>query len=221
MKTWFENFFTAPGKDLIGAGTATSERAMNHYRFQHQAKMKEAVEATFPKLLQHVGQEWENIWKSFWEQNTISPRNLDWFPEVFLNYFVTTSNPSWMKELARFEHRLDIHPWQHCSLALKTDFVLSEDAKVILGKFELVSFSAPVSEIYDEETTSFDQAEIVLIWEKESGTHFRKMEDWEIEILMKLPEGVSVALESAPDDELKVGEFFQWLGSSALIQHVN
>ncbi len=221
MKTWFENFFSTPGKDLIGAGTASSERAMNHYHFQHQAKMKEAVEATFPKLVGHMGEDWEKAWKIFFTQNTISPRNLDWFPEVFLNHFTTTSFPVWMKELARFEHRLDIHPWHHPALSLKTDFVLSEDAKVILGKFEVISFLAPVSEIYDEETTSFETKENVLVWEKESGTHFRKMEDWEIDILMKLSEGVSSALEAAPEDEVKVGEFFQWLGSSALIQNVN
>ncbi len=87
--------------------------------------MKEAVEDTFPKLLEKVGEDWENIWIAFWDQNKISPRSLDWFSEVFLNYFMTTSHPLWMKELARFEYRLDSHPWTHPALPLKTDFVLS------------------------------------------------------------------------------------------------
>lgn len=183
--------------------------------------MKEAIEITFPKLLTHLKIDWENVWDLFWKQNKISPRNLDWFPEIFLNYFTTCdAYPLWMKELARFEQRLDSHSWNHPALTLKTDLMLSDEAKVILGKFELITFSAPVSEIYDEENTNPELKENVLLWEKESGTHFRQMMDWEIEILMKLPEGVSVALESAPDDSEKVGEFFQWLGSSSLIQNV-
>ncbi len=224
MKNWFSDFEVClnggnVSSDLIGAGSADSHRAMSHYRYQHQAKMKEAVEMTFPVLLKKLGSDWENEWRNFWNQNEISPRNLDWFPEVFFNYFLTTSAPLWQKELARFEHRLDIHPWTHKTLCLKAHLVLTEGSKVILGNYEILEFSAPVTEIYSaEETSDKDHPQTVLLWQKESGVYFRKMKAWEVEVFTSLDQGIDRALENALADETAVGEFFQWLGSSGLIQ---
>jgi hypothetical protein len=213
MKDWFSRI-TA---DLIGAGTATPEEAMAHYRYQHETKLKEAVEVTFPVLLKKLGPEWNGLWKAFREENKISPRNLDHFPEVFLNYFFTTSASTELKELARFEHRLDTHPWTHQTLPLKTDFTFAENSRIVLGSHEVISFSAPVTRMYDEKEPGTD-SETVLLWQKESGTFYRTLSAWELDVFLALPEGVEQALELAPEDPAVVSDFFQWLGSSCLIQ---
>jgi hypothetical protein len=224
MKNWFSQFEEclngekAPA-DLIGAGTADSDRAMAHYRYQHISKMKEAVEVTFPVLLRYLGNDWQETWESFWKQNEVSLRNLDWFPEVFMNYFLTTNAPIWQKELTRFEHHMDIHPWTNKVLTLNTSFVLDESSKVILGNYEILSFKAPVTELYNEdEISDKDESQMVLLWQKEDGIYFRVMKEWEQKVLTTLDQGVENALEHAPEDPEAVGEFFKWLGSSCLIQ---
>lgn len=226
MKDWFSAFEKcldgeAAPSDLIGAGTATSERAMSHYRFQHEAKYREAVEDTFPVLIRYLGDEWENTWRKFRSDNEESPRSLDWVSGVFASYFAKSSAPLWQKELARFEHLMEVHPWTHRALRLKEGLTLSENCRVILGKYELVSFESPVTEIYgEEEVTDKEAKENVLLWLKDESVYFRPMQDWELQVLTKMPEGVEAALEFAPDDEELVGEFFQWLGSSHLIQDI-
>lgn len=226
MKNWFNSFEEClrggnATSDLIGAGTADAERAMRHYRFQHEMKLKEAVEETFPVLLKNIGNEWDGIWSTFHAQNEISPRSLDWFPEVFLNYFLKSSHPLWMKELARFEHAMDVHPWSHPALSLKSDLALSEDSCVHLGKYEVLKFMAPVISLYEEEEAELSDELTLILWQKEDGTYYRAMKDWEVSVLSKLHLGVEAALEEAPEDPEEVGEFFQWLGSSCLMQRLS
>lgn len=227
MKNWFSSFEeclrgSAAPSDLVGAGTADAERAMRHYRFQHEAKMKEAVEETFPMLLKNLGDQWENIWNEFHAQNEISPRSLDWFPEVFLHFFLKSAHPEWMRELARFEHVLDVHSWNHPALTLRTDLVPSGESCVHTGKYEVLSFKAPVSDLYEEEeVTDFNRLQTLIIWQKEDGTFYRAMEEWELSVLSKLHLGMEAALEDAPEDPEKIGKFFQWLGSSCLIQRLS
>ena len=224
MKNWFQSFEeclngSVSTSDLIGAGTANAERAMGHYRFQHESKLKDAVADTFPTLLKFLGEKWEKIWHEFHAQNKISARSLDWFPEVFLNDYLKSSQPLWMKELARFEHILDVHPWTHPALNLRTDLVPSEDSCVQLGKYEVVHFQAPVVQLYEAEVINDYHRELrLVIWQKEDGTYYRVMEEWELTVLSKLHQGVETAHEEAPEDAEKVGAFFQWLGSSCLIQ---
>ncbi len=224
MKSWFSQFEEClkggtASSDLIGAGTADSNRAMAHYRYQHQAKMKEAVEMTFSVLIKYLGDSWDNTWAAFWNQNEISPRSLDWFPEIFMNYFQTTTAPQWQKELARFEHHMDIHPWSNKVLPLNTSLTLQEDSKVVLGNHEMINFKAPVTDLYEENLTpDQDQHQIVLLWQKENAVYFRGMKEWEVKVFTSLPDGVDTALEHAPEDAEAVGEFFKWLGSSHLIQ---
>lgn len=223
MKEWFDQFEAClrgspASSDLIGAGTADADRAMGHYRYQYQAKQKEAVELTFPRLRKYLGEEWEMTWKTFHGQNDISPRSLDWYPEVFLNYFLSTTAPLWMKELARFEHRLDIHPWSHRTLSLKAELVPDEESKIIPGNHEIISFAAPVVDLFYERRAPVDSPQTVLLWQKESGVYFRLMQSWELDVFQALPLGVERALQYAPEDPEAVGEFFRWLGSSCLIQ---
>jgi hypothetical protein len=224
MKEWFDKFEETlcgqrPSADLIGAGTSSAERAMAHYRYQHSAKLREAVEDTFPVLLQRLGEEWNGVWKTFIAQNEISPRSLDWFAEVFLNYFVNTDAPLWQKELARFEHRLDIHPWSNRALRPRPELLPTEESCVHLGNHEIVRFKVNVAAIYHGGEVS-GGSESVLLWQKEDGVYFRAMKEWELNVLTKLSLGVGVALEEAPEDPEAVGEFFQWLGSSCLIQKI-
>lgn len=227
MKNWFSIFeesldgSTAPS-DLIGAGTADAGRAIAHYRYQHETKLKEAVEDTFPTLLKFLGDTWNDIWNSFQAQNEVSVRSLDWFPEVFLNYYMKTTQPLWLKELARFEHVLDVHQWNHPALKLKKELVLSEDSCIHLGKYEVITFAAPVVQLYeDEEIIDHKKSVKLVIWQKEDGTYYRSLEEWEFIALSKLHMGVETALEDAPEDAEKVGAFFQWLGSSCLIQRLS
>jgi hypothetical protein len=224
MKEWFETFEETlrgekPSADLIGACSAGAEKAMAHYRYQHNAKLREAVEDTFPVLIQRLGNEWEEVWKSFAAQNDISPRSLDWFPEVFLNYFVKTDAPLWQKELARFEHRLDIHPWTNRALRPRPELVPTEESCVHLGNHEIVRFKVGVTSIYHGQVVK-GGSESAILWQKEDGVYFRAMKEWELNVLTKLSLGVGLALEEAPEDPEAVGEFFQWLGGSHLIQKI-
>ncbi len=225
LKQWFESFENCldggpTPKDIIGAGTSDPKTAMDHYRFQHEAKYREAVEDTFPVLLRFLGDSWEKIWQSFWEENSSSPRSLDWVSEVFLNYYQKTASPMAMKELARFEHAMDIHPWRHRLLELRSEFVLTEDSRVFLGNHEILSFEADVTSIYEEAPEFVEKKVYVIIWQKDDGVYYRRLMEWERSVLSKLSLGVEYALEEATDDPVEVGEFFQWLGSSHLIQDV-
>ncbi len=222
MKDWFSQFEASlNGKnastDLVGAGSADRDSAVAHYRFQHRAKKQEAVEETFPMLLKYFGEEWSQVWGAFLKQNEHSPRNLDWFPEVFLSYYLTTDAPLEMRELARFEHRMDVHPWNHPALTVQEGLTFSEESCLQLGKYEVLPFLAPVIDLYEEEIKSCQEVTLIL-WQKEDGTYYRAMKDWELNVLQKLSAGVGLALEQACDDEKEVAEFFQWLGSSCLIQ---
>ncbi|MFL5785384.1 MAG: putative DNA-binding domain-containing protein [Bacteriovoracaceae bacterium] len=224
MKEWFDKFEETlrdgnPSSDLIGAGTSGAEKAMAHYRYQHRAKLREAVEDTFPVLVKRMGNEWNEVWNAFISQNKISPRSLDWFPEVFLNYFIKTDAPLWQKELARFEHRMDIHPWSNRPLSPRLELEMDEDSCVHLGNHEIVRFKVGVTEIYRDGEVK-GGSESVLLWQKQDGVYFRAMKEWELNVLTKLSLGVGVALEEAPEDPEAVGEFFQWLGGSHLIQKI-
>lgn len=226
MKDWIQRFEAAVNggpvpEDIIGAGKASARKALGHYRFQHEAKMKEAVEETFPALLTHLRDSWEEVWKKFWQENPVSPRSLDWFPEIFLRHFLTTDSPRWQKELARFEHVMDVHPWNHLNLLPREGLVPTEDSRIVLGNHEIVSFRAPVTKLYDGEAVEeFEEEESVVIWQKDGGVYYRALTDWELRVFRKLSVSVEDALTEAPEDPEAVGEFFQWLGSSCLIQEL-
>lgn len=223
MKSWFDSFELTlkngeATEDLIGAGKASAKQAMGHYRFQHQAKVRDAIEETFPVLLKFLGEEWNGIWNSFWQQNETSPRSLDFFPEVFLNYFLHSEASLHLKELARFEHDLDIFPWTHGSLPAVEANSLSKDSRIVLGPYEIKYYEANVIELYADNKTEKINKQHLVLWMKGDTVHFRPMKSWEIEILNKLPEGVENAIESAPEDSEEVSAFFIWLGSSHLIR---
>lgn len=223
MKSWFDTFTVAldggeVSRDLIGAAKASAEMAIGHYRFQHQAKVRDAVEDTFPVLLKFLGEEWNNVWDNFWQQNEISPRSLDFFPEVFVNYFCKTNALLQLKELARFEHDLDIYPWTHGRLDPVENFQIQEDSRIDLGPFELKTYEASVTTLYTDETARALESEQVLLWMKGDAAHFRRMKGWELSVLQNLSKGVEKALEFASDDSEEVKSFFNWLGSSHLVR---
>lgn len=205
--------------DLVGAGSADAERSLKHYRYQHQAKLREAVEDTFPSIVKQVGESWDGEWKKFWLTQPQCPRSLDFFSGVFLEYWLKTPHSLELKELARFEYQMDIHPWTHKRLNVFPLEAMSEEAKVLLAPLDIQRFAVSVTDLYEEKVAKSEE-QIVLLWLREDGLRYRELEAWEETVLRRLPEGVAVALEEAPEDAEAIGAFFQWLGQSGLIHAI-
>lgn len=222
MNQWFEEYKkilqTGGGSlNLKGAGSASIEQAMEHYAYQHQAKIRGAIEATFPKLMEHMGEEWESCWKSFWDSRPASPRSLDFLPEVFLNYFLLTDHGNHLKDLVCLEQALDIFPWSHPKTVSAGLEGLNEESKISIGHFDVHRFSTPVVSLYSGDDLDKTESDVVIIWQKEDGVRYRKVEEWEIDVLKSLSLGLMKALEKAPEDQEAVSEFFTWLGQSELV----
>lgn len=226
MKEWFEKFHENlfgedTGADLIGAGKASAAEAFDHYRYQHRVKTREAVEETFPSLLQHLGDEWIEVWRSFKKTLPHSPRSLNWYPAVFLEFYLKSDAPLPLKELARFEQAMDVHPWTHRKLTPVDLSGMTEESSLILSHLDLHTFAAPVTKMYNDESPSdLSEKEQVIIWLKADGVNFRHLQEWEVRVLKQVSLSVGEALEHAPDDEEAVGSFFKWLGESNLIRQV-
>ncbi len=226
MKSWFHQFHKdlktqTLSTKLVGAGTSTPERAFAHYRYQHEIKIREATEETFSTLKEILGTEWNKVWQAFRESSPPSPRSLDYYSKVFLDWYRKTSAPLHHQELARFEYLMDIHPWTHESLDVLPLPELTEDTKLIVSPLDFHRFDAPVSALYrGHEVQNLTEKTIVLLWFNDGSVNFRQMESWELEVLKNLSRGLAVALESAPEDDEKVGAFFQWLGTSGLIRGI-
>ncbi|HXH74270.1 MAG TPA: putative DNA-binding domain-containing protein [Bacteriovoracaceae bacterium] len=224
MREWFDQFTSSlkgavASRDLIGAGTANAEIAVDHYRYQHRAKVKEAIEDTFPELLRLLGKDWKGYWDEFWKTNPASPRSLDFYPEGFLNHFLMTNAPAHLKQLARFEHFLDIHPWTHGPLDVINLNTMCEESCLTLAPLDVRHFTAPVVGLYQEiENLDLNEEQQVIIWVTPKGTKFRVMQEWELKVMSQLHLGVGIALQEAPEDADAVSTFFQWLGKSGLIR---
>lgn len=226
MKAWFDEFHNAlfDGSiptDLIGAGEANAEEALAHYRYQHEVKIRESVESTLPALVRHLNVEWNEVWKIFRALHTPSPRSLDWYPQVFLNYYLASTAPLHLKELARFEQAMDQHPWTHSKLLPEAIEAMDSDCRLILSPLDVHRFKAPVVKLYrGEEPGTLDTPQDVLIWMREDGVHFRVMQGWELKVLENASRSIGEALEHAPEDTGGVSEFFTWLGKSSIIRQV-
>ncbi len=217
---WFEDFSQGVASvDLIGAGSASAAEALAHYQYQHQAKMQEAVEETFPVFKRMKNSEWKDLWKKFWDSKPSSPRSLDYLGEEFLEFM--KGHHALEAELVRFEWRLETLPWSIKRLPAGDLSGLSGDSRLELHRYEVEDFKTPITKIYEEENWQTGTGERVLFWMKESGVHYSSMEEWELVVLAQLPSGVETALASAPEDEQKVSEFFQWLGQSGLVKAVH
>ncbi len=218
--SWFKQFAQGtPSSDLIGAGEASAAEALAHYQYQHQAKMREAVEETFPVFKRLKGSEWKNLWRDFWESKPHSPRSLDYLGAEFLK-FMERKNPK-EAELVRFEWVLETLPWSTKRLPAGDLSALSADSKLELHAYMVEKFTTAVTESYESESWGSGAGETVLFWMKESGVRYSVMQNWELAVLTHLPQGVGMALEYAPDDEALVSEFFQWLGQSGLVKAVH
>ena len=155
MNEWFEEFTGIlngadyKSNNLIGAGKASAELAMDHYRYQHISKIQSVVEETFSRLKEVLGEEWVNIWRDFWKSFPRSPRSLDFYPDVFLEYYLGTGASLQLMELARFERLLDVYAWTHRPLIASTIQTLGEETKVKLGEYVIENFKTPVVALYN------------------------------------------------------------------------
>jgi len=222
---WFEQFIDSlQGKqaslDLQGAALASSEQAMRHYRFQHQAKVREAIEDTFFITKKILGNNWEDIWNQFWMIPHETPRSLDYVSEVFLKFLNAQDYQLELRELARFEYLMDIHPWTHESLPKFSIASLTDSSQIILHPLDIHEFKTPVSTAYDQEIFLEGSPEKVLFWMTETGVHFRKMEVWELDILQNLDKGIQVALDDLEINADSLSDFFKWLGESNLVREI-
>jgi len=221
---WFDEFARSlrgadVAVDLVGAGDASAERAMAHYRFQHRAKIQEALEDHFGVLKSVLGEKWESLWSDFWDSQPASPRSLDFFGEVFLSWLHKTHEPVAIKELARFEHALEVHDWTQIVYPLVQLTELTGDERIELVSQNFQTYEVKVAESYQKRTIAErEEKQHIYIWLTSTGTHYRAMSAWEIELMKKLPQGLGAALDSTRVDESGLAEFFQWLGSSGAIR---
>lgn len=220
---WFETFRASmlegsAGPELVGANGASSARVLAHYRLQHQDKIRDAIELSFPRTKELMGEAWDGLWESFWASKPTSPRSLDFFSEVFFDFALPRIPALAHQEVLRFEWFMEIHPWTHERLKVLPLPELLEDTRLVLAPLDVREFSVVVTELYDGDAPVRVEPQRVLFWMKESGLHFRALADWEEAVLRKLPDGLGVALEAAPEDAAAVATFFQWLGSSGLIR---
>jgi hypothetical protein len=223
MSKWFDSFAAslrseALSSDLIGAGKASAEDAMAHYRFQHQQKIKEAVESSFPALLEQLKDQWPECWKAFWNTHPGSPRSLDFYPDVFLNNFLASNVSQAMKDLASFERQLEIFAWEHKYFSPCEIQGLSETSRLELIDYKVLSYTTDVIGSYQNKETCIPQK--ILIWLNADGVQFKSLHDWELKVLSELPQGLGLALESAPEDQSGVTNFFGWLASSGLVKKI-
>lgn len=221
--SWFAQFKQSmkgekPASDLIGAKSTSAIIAMEHYRYQHESKIRDAIEETFPQTKLYMGDKWESLWIMFWKSNPHSPRSLDFFGEVFLDFMLNQVNDLATRELARFEWAMEIHPWTHERLKVMPFLPMDEETKLVLAPLDIQEFSYPVMQLYQADEMGEISSQRILFWMKESGLHFRRLDRWEEDVLKALPFGLGVALEHASDDQTAVAVFFQWLGSSGLVQ---
>lgn len=228
MKDWFTLFHESlhegkgpEGLDLIPAGTATAEAAFGHYRFQNHAKSREAVEASFPTLVEKMGKAWGEEWKLFWASKPHSPRSMDRFSEVFLNFFLERGHSEEWNELIRFEHLLDTYAWTHSSLQVKALAPMDGASRLVLAAYEIHYFKTPVLALYEaREAVPGDQAILVLL--RGDNLYYRGIEAWQEQLLQDVTKGVGAALENVDENASdQVAEFFQWLGGSGLILSVS
>ena len=226
MRKWFEEFTDGltseqSQEDLIPAGIASTSEAVAHYRYQHHVKIRDVVEEALPKLKNNLGDSWSLHWEAFIAGGYRSPRSLDYFPDVFLEYLQKTNLSSDLKSLAQFERLLETYCWETPPLTPVSLSQLNAESCLELGAYRIVEFEASVIHLYQEWKGEAEQlSKNVLFWALEDGTHFRVMEDWEVDALSLLPQGVGQALVSAPDDEEAVAQFFNWLGRSCLIRNI-
>lgn len=226
MDKWFKSFsesycMARVSTDLIGAGTASGEKAMDHYRYQHQTKIRECIIATFPVFTKLLGEALELTWKSFWATNPVSPRSLDHYPEVFLLYFVGTDAPVEMKDLLKFEHILDTYPFRNEEVVPCTLETLSEESKLQLSYYEIHDFDSSVIHFYETGVSETEKPTKVIFWLTSHGVQYRSMEDWELNVMDHLHHGVGTSLQYAPQNEARITDFFRWLGQSGLIKIVS
>ena len=232
MSLWFHAFNRVlEGEEpqnslqLIAAGNATMAEALEHVRYQFEAKTIEAVEDTYPETIKAMGAEkWQSLWQEFVKTKPASPRGLDHYPAVFLAFFKTTDAPESLKQLMEFENVLDCHPWSHPRLypVELGAFAMTGTVVLQLPQLDIRSFKAPVMALYEGKQVFDDQApEDVLFWLLADGMRFQRLQVWERQVLEHLHLGLGEALAFAPDDAEEVSRFFQWLGQSGLIRAVS
>lgn len=227
--SWFNQFKDSIlnngeiSSDLIGAGGSTAETSLNHYRYQHQQKIKEAIEATYPLLIRKLDYEWHRVWNEFWNSRPHSPRSLDFFPDVFLEHIQQQNIALELKELARFERAIDIYPWKTVPVIACPIEGISESSIIKLSPYDLMQFKAPVIDYFNETASESCSVKIyqVIIWLTDDGVEFRNLDDWELSVLIKLDQGIGVAIEGVKQTEEKITDFFKWLASSGLIFEIN
>lgn len=224
MNAWFDQFAQslkeAPvSDDLKGAGTASAERAMAHYRFQHKAKVQECIEDHFGVTRALLGVEWQRIWNQFWASSPTSPRSLDFYPAVFLAWLQNSDCAPLIKELARFEDALEIHAWTQREYPACALTALTGAECIELVSTTILTLTGPVAESYQTKSLQAgEEKQHVYIWLTASGVHYRVMKPWEVQVLRLLPTGLENALGEAQAAEEEIAAFFQWLGSSGAIR---
>ena len=221
---WFDEFTRGLRGEKVslalrGAGTADATRAMAHYRFQHEAKYREAVEDHFPVTRRLLGEGWERCWRAFWQAGPGSPRSLDFVAQVFLDQVSARGEvDARLKELMRFEQRLELLPWHLLELAPAPWGGWDESTTLQLAPHEVHVFAHPVSRSYQEEALATGPGETLILWLSGAQVRYRVMAPWELAVLRALPQGLEAALEQAPEDADEVSAFFQWLGGSGLVR---
>lgn len=220
---WFEAFDhslkTADSQeDLIPAGSLNIQEALEQYRYQYFAKIRESIEESFPVLKMNLDETWEELLQDFLSTRK-SFRSLDWYPKAFEDYYIGLHSSIEHSDLCRFEGILDRFSWTHRRQAVIANLQFQEDSILKIGEYELETFQTNVIDMY-EEKTSEAKAQEIIIWMKNSETHFREISPWEKTVLENLARGQDLGstLSKVDRPQVEISDFFQWLGGSGLIR---
>lgn len=221
---WFDAFHDslANGKsspDLIPAGKLSQDEALEQYRYQYRAKVLDSLEESFPALKISLGEAWSETLEGFLKTNT-SFRSLDWYPKGFEEYLSTLPLSQEKKELCRFEGLLDRYAWKHGKQDLVPELSFDENSCLLIGEYVIEAFSVHITALYEGETPE-QRGQELIIWQKNGGTHFKEISDWERRLFEKMGSGLGEALLELDRSEAELMEFFSWLGGSGLIRGVN
>lgn len=220
---WFENFHRSllgdsASADLTPAGNLSPAEAIEHYRYQYRAKVAESIGDSFPALKARLGSEWERVLEDFLSAG-FSHRSLDFHPAGFEAFYLSRNPGIDLAELCRFEGLLDRYSWTHRAQPVNPSLEFSEDSIFEVGAYVVESFKADVVSLYEAEVPT-DAAPLVIIWIKNSETHFRSLLPWENQFLLDLSGGRSLgdALGTLDQPQDKLQHFFHWLGGSGLLR---
>jgi len=228
MNKFFDNFSIALKQGdfkqlkIKPANGADIERVMNHYRYQFSSKVEDSLADTFVVLKEKLAERWKIVVEDFLKSCLDSPRSLNLVPAQFLNWLKENDKLSFQeKELAIFENEIDIFSWTHMTGEPASLNGLDENSVLELYPYKKLNFETDVYSYYHNENPKGVLP--LILWQTESGVYFRRVEEWQFQLLKDLQTlGLGASIERCRFIEpADLQAFFVWLGQSGLVKSIS